>query len=536
MNDTVGIQISFDGYAGIVLKKNGFKNSGTKWAEGLFIKGKHIDITGTDPNKCSIFLTDPGSASPNQYVIIDSNWNGGNPIGYNTTTGSLIWIHGFDVYGNPITGPGKFSTLPGDTYINDSNSTFTVSKITLRTLNQPISKIGSLVSDFRDVIFSISQIGYTNLDPTMIALQFAGKSYTRTDKCHYYWFGAIPTVQYLQRGFLLKHTSQLLLNSPLLNGGLTDCLVYAEHLSTTVDINKQPFLRLTNSTTLDGISITNATYTETGYIFKTNLTSGKWSNIFMNNCFINKGIIDEDRINLRGPYNIQSVMNNIGDKTGFMKLVLSGSLERNTFQNRGTLFVLKGLNMADQGTTGTSNATGYTGTLVNNYSGDVSGLIWRDSSNNTDRTTVEVTMSNSMQSLTGSGLITTSGTGNATLTANASGKFLTEMPVGSIILKSDYTRIGVVASVTSDTSARLVTSFNIPTNTAVSNSTYVIIRPYLVKFYIEALGNSNTINSNNNLALSPVYKIVNETKFILSIAEIDGGEQDIKIHFEAIQL
>ena len=536
MNDTVGIQISFDGYAGIVLKKNGFKNSGTKWAEGLFTKSKHIDITGTDPNKCSIFLTDPGSASPNQYVIIDSNWNGGNPIGYNTTTGSLIWIHGFDVYGNPITGTGKFSTLPGDTYINDSNSTFTVSKITLITLNQPILKIGSLTSDFRDVIFSISQIGYTNLDPTMIALQFAGKSYTRTDKCHYYWFGAIPTVQYLQRGILLKHTSQLLLTSPLLNGGLTDCLVYAEHLSTTVDINKQPFLRLTNSTTLDGVSITNAAYTTTGDIFKTNLTSGKWSNIFMNGCFINKGKIDESKINLRGPYNIQSVMNNIGDQTGFMKLVLSGSLERNTFHNRGTLFVLKGLDIVAQGANGTSNSVAGAGTLVNNYSGDVTALVWRDNTNNSDRTNVQVTMANSMQIITGSGLIKTNGTGNATLFANGSGQFLTEMPVGSII-KIGSTTVGIVASVVNNNSATLVLSQNITTNLSVTTfSAYNIVRPYLVKLYIEALGNTNVINSANNLALVPVYKILDEQNFIVSIAEVSGGAQDIKIHFEAIQL
>ena len=537
MNDTVSITVTIEGYAGIRLKKSGFRNSGTRWAEALYTKSKIITITGNDPNKCSVYLDDPGSSNPNQYVIIESNWNGGSPIGYNTSTGLRTWSYGLDVNDNPNIGTGYVSTNTSDTYVNDYNATFDVNKVCLRTQNQPILKIGSLISNFRNVNFSVSSIGFTNLDPTMIAFQFGGTSYTRTDSCQYFWFGAIPTVQFLQRGFLLKHTSQLLLTSPLLNGGLTDCLVYAEHLSTTVDINKQPFLRLTNSTTLDGVSITNAAYNITGDIFKSNLTSGKWSSIYMNNCFINRGRIDESKINLRGPYNIQSVINNIGDDTGWMKVLLSGSLERNTFQNRGALFVLKGLDLGAQGAAYTTNASGTTGTLLNNYSGDVTALIWRDNTNNSNRTTVQVTMKNSMQVITGSGLIKTNGTGNATLFANGAGKFLSEMPVGSIIQKIGTGTVGIVASVTNDNSATLVLSSNITTNLSVTTfSTYYIVRPYLVKFYIESLGNTTTVYQDNNLAFSPVYKIVDGQNFILSIAENSNSTQDIKIHFEAIQL
>ena len=538
MNDTVSITVTIEGYAGIRLKKSGFRNSGTRWAEALYTKSKIITITGNDPNKCSVYLDDPGSSNPNQYVIIESNWNGGSPIGYNTSTGLRTWSYGLDVNGNPNIGTGYVSTNTSDTYVNDYNATFDVNKVCLRTQNQPILKIGSLISDFRDVIFSVSSIGFTNLDPTMIAFQFGGTSYTRTDSCKYFWFGAIPTVQFLQRGFLLKHTCQLNLTSPLLNGGLTDCLVYAEHLTTTVDNAKQPYIRLTNSTTMDGMSITNAAYNITGDIFKSNLTSGKWSSIYMNNCFINRGRIDESKINLRGPYNIQSVINNIGDDTGWMKVLLSGSLERNTFQNRGTLFVLHGLDLGAQGTAYTTNpGAGPTGTLLNNYSGDVTALIWRDNTDNSGRTTVQVTMKNPMQVITGSGLIKTNGTGNATLFANGAGKFLSEMPVGSIIQKIGVGTVGIVASVTNDNSATLVLSSNITTNLSVTTfSAYYIIRPYLVKFYIESLGNTTTVYQDNNLAFSPVYKIVDGQNFILSIAENSNSTQDIKIHFEAIQL
>ena len=220
-----------------------------------------------------------------------------------------------------------------------------------------------------------------------------------------------------------------------------------------------------------------------------------------------------------------------------MKVLLSGSLERNTFQNRGALFVLKGLDLGAQGAAYTTNASGTTGTLLNNYSGDVTALIWRDNTNNSNRTTVQVTMKNSMQVITGSGLIKTNGTGNATLFANGAGKFLSEMPVGSIIQKIGTGTVGIVASVTNDNSATLVLSSNITTNLSVTTfSTYYIVRPYLVKFYIESLGNTTTVYQDNNLAFSPVYKIVDGQNFILSIAENSNSTQDIKIHFEAIQL
>lgn len=498
LNDAVFITINLQGNSSIVLEKSGFRNSGTKVNNSAFSDSKIISIFGTDNQKCSILSTEELSTTLDQKIVFESNWNGGLPIGYDVPTGN-----------NTV-----------DAFINDGNAIFQVNNVQIRTKNQTIMRIGSLVSDFNNVIFSISEIGYTTyLNTYLIAFQFAGTSYTRTRNCQFYWSGG----SYIKKGLSLKHRSLLTLNEPLLNGTLEENLVYGEITSSTI----KPSFRLVNSTTLDGISIG---VTTVGDIFGINTTAyGAWDSIYMNNCFINKGSINEARINLRGPYYIQSSINSIGDSTGFIKQVLYGSLEKNTYHNRGTLFILKGLNIADNGTTDTTTATGNTGTLSLNYSGDVIDLVWGPAVSNT--TIVRVRLKNPMNSLSGTGTISSSTGTNAI--NGLSTNFTTQLQVGDIIYRtSPWGRIGTVAKVNSNTSITL-TNNSLITASSVS---FTVIKAYLVKFYIESLSGITTASPDNTTTLTPVYEILDSQYFYVRVRESSNSTQNIKIHFEAIQL
>lgn len=521
LNDSVTITINLQGYSEIRLEKSGFRNSGTKVNNALYTSSKIIYIFGNDNQKCSIVSTEQTSLALDQKIIIESNWNSGNPVGYNIGTGAFSWTFGLDVNGYPIT--GNTSTSSSDTYTNDSNATFQVNNIQIRTKNQTIMRLGGLISDFNNVVFSISEIGYTTyLNTSLIAFQFAGASYTRTRNCQFYWFGG----SIIKKGINLKHKSTLTLNEPLLNGTLSENLVYGEITSASI----KPFIRIVNSTTLDGINIGTWTPSVVGDIFGTNTISfGKWDSIYMNNCYISRGNINEERINLRGLYNIQSSINSIGDSTGFIKQVLYGSLEKNTYHNRGTLFILKGLNIADNGTTDTQNAVGNTGTLSLNYAGDVIDLLWGPVVSNT--TIVKVRLKNAMNSLSGTGTISSS-TGTNTITGVGTA-FTTQLQVGDVIYRtSPWGRIGTVAKVNSNTSITLTNNSLI----TASSFSFTVIKAYLVKFYIESLSGITTASPDNTTALMPVYEIIDSEYFYLRIRENTGAVQNIKIHFEAIQL
>lgn len=532
LNDSVFITINLQGYSEIRLEKSGFRNSGTKVNNSLFTTSKIISIFGSDNQKCSIVTTEQTSLSLDQKIIIESNWNNGVPIGYNVSTGQVVWSLGFDINGNLNAGTSTNST---DTYTNDSNATFQVNNVQLRSKNQTIIRIGSLISDFVNVVFSVSEIGYTTyLNTDLLAFQFAGSSYTRTRKCQFYWFGG----NFIKKGIYLKHKATLTLNEPLLNGVLSENLVYAEITSASI----KPFIRIVNSTTLDGINIGTWTPSVIGDIFGINtIANGKWDNIYMNNCFINRGKVDETKINLRGPFNVQSSINSIGDSTGFIKQVLYGSLEKNTYQNRGTVFILRGLDVGDKTSTGTN-----TGTLTSNFSGDVVALDWITPKNTGlfngagnalptysaagDETFFRVKMKYAMESLTATGTISVGGTNNRTINGTST-KFLTELPVGSVIYRSSpWAKIGTIASVASNTSATLSTNSEL--GAIGSPISFVIIKPYLVKFYLESI---NNLYTNNDLS-TPVYEIIDSEYFMVGIRENTGGAQNIKIHFEAIQL
>lgn len=517
LNDSVFITINLQGYSEIRLEKSGFRNSGTKVNNNLYTTSKTISIFGSDNQKCSILTTEQTSFSLDQKIIIESNWNNGTPIGYNASTGQVVWSLGFDINGNPNAGTSTNST---DTYTNDSNATFQVNNLQLRTKNQTIVRIGSLVSDFINVVFSVSEIGYTTyLNTDLLAFQFAGSSYTRTRKCQFYWFGG----NFIKKGIYLKHKATLTLNEPLLNGVLSENLVYAEITSASI----KPFIRIVNSTTLDGIHIGTWTPSVIGDIFGINTTSfGQWDNIYMNNCFINRGKIDETKINLRGPFNVQSSINSIGDSTGFIKQVLYGSLEKNTFTNRGTLF-LDGLNVLDQGSNGTS-----IGTFA--FTGDVNAAVWSDTPSGSSPTTIRVTLKNNMLTSMKNGTISISSN-----TINGTGtSFINDVQVGSLIYNSSSVFIGTVARVNSNTQLTLTDT----ANTTSGGSGYKIVNPYLVKFYIESIAakatgtGANNQLGNDSQSLVPVYQIVNESQFYLSMKENANGAQNIKIHFETIQL
>ena len=287
--------------ARLIIQKNGFRNRGSNFNGTSFTNSKVVRIQGEG----SIRQTHISTTDSNIYTIIESN----------------------------------FLNLPG--FVNDLNSTFDIKNITLYTITQTLIKVGSALTggqvngegrilDFKNVRFNYGDIGQ-NTPPTARPIKIGGTCYTRFENCDFYVFSN----QVIASIFDLNHNCQVNLNSPLFNGTISN-LFHSESLT------QKPGLTCINSRVLDGIYIGESIGTPNRFIFTTNLSVGKWDTIYFNNNFINRGVINYDKIDLVTS-NLIGTINYIGNE-GFSRQVVLNlpkltSSNAVTFLGKGSMYL-----------------------------------------------------------------------------------------------------------------------------------------------------------------------------------------------------
>ena len=262
----------------LVIQKNGFRNRGSNFIGSGYINSKTISILGDG----LILQSHISLADSTIYTVIESN----------------------------------FLNLSG--FVNDANATFNVKNISISTLTQTLVKAGSALTgglsngegrilDFKNVLFNYSSIGQ-NTPTTARPIKIAGTCYIRFENCNFYIFSN----QIIDSLFELNHNCILNLNSPLFNGTISN-LFYSQSMT------QKPNLICINSRVIDGIYLGGEIGTPNRFIFATNLSTGKWDTIYFNNNFINRGLIDYQKIDLIN--NSTGTINFIGNE-GFARQVV----------------------------------------------------------------------------------------------------------------------------------------------------------------------------------------------------------------------
>jgi len=244
--------------------KNGCRNKGTNVASSNYEISKTIYIKGMGQMK----LAPASSSNPNQYVLFDCNAD---------------------------------KSVRG----NDGGALLNIENTSINTEDQPIIKAGSNFIDFKNVKFGISSIGRA-VSEDLVAFQFAGSSSIRASNCTFYYYGT----NNIKVGMTLDNTCRVVLTNPILNGNLTTC--FAKNLSTT----QKSELTMLSSTTIDGfyiVDLNNGTPLSTpSNLLLSNLLSGKWDTLRINNCYINRASIDSTKIDLTNA-NFQGCINFFGN-------------------------------------------------------------------------------------------------------------------------------------------------------------------------------------------------------------------------------